>query len=179
MIPLYAGLSVSDPHAYRERLFALLGGRNPLEVMAQTPSILAGIVRTSSAMVLRTRPFEGRWTCNEVIGHLVDSEWVCGYRLRLILCEENPVILGTNQELWVAVQRHNEHEPSDLVEEFRTIRQFNLAFWKSVTPADLRRTAQHNERGSESLDVMLRLVAGHDISHLLQISACMKDVRRE
>jgi hypothetical protein len=89
-----AGLSVSDPEAYRGNLFKLLGDRNPLEVLAQTASTLADVVRKRSATVLRTRPFEGKWTPNEVIGHLADSEWVYGYRLRLILCEDNPPIPG-------------------------------------------------------------------------------------
>jgi DinB superfamily len=89
---------VSDPQAYRENLFTLLGDGNPAEVLAQTASTLADIVSTHSATVLRTRPFEGKWTPNEIIGHLVDGEWVYGYRLRLILCEDRPPILGTNQD---------------------------------------------------------------------------------
>jgi DinB superfamily len=94
-----------------------LGDRNPLEVLAQTASTLADMVRTQSATVLRTRPFEGKWTPNEVIGHLADSEWVYGYRLRLMLCEDHPTILGMNQDLWVAGQRHNACERSELVIE--------------------------------------------------------------
>jgi hypothetical protein len=94
MTTAQARLGVSDPQAYREKMFKLLGDRNPLEVLAQTAATLADIVRTHSATVLRTRPFEGKWTPNEVIGHLIDSEWVYGYRLRLILCEDNPTILG-------------------------------------------------------------------------------------
>jgi len=178
MTTAQAGLSVSDPQAYRENLFKLLDDRNPLEVLAQTASTLADIVRKHSATVLRTRPFEGKWTPNEVIGHLTDSEWVYGYRLRLILCEGNPTILGTNQELWVAGQRHNEREPSELVEMFRTSRQFNLALWKRMSPADLTRVGQHDERGTESLGVMLRMMAGHDLSHLDQIICYIQAVRQ-
>jgi hypothetical protein len=178
MTTAQAGLSVSDPQAYRENLFKLLDDRNPLEVLAQTASTLADIVRRHSATVLRTQPFEGKWTPNEVIGHLTDSEWVYGYRLRLILCESNPTILGTNQELWVAGQRHNEREPSELVEMFRTCRQFNLASWKRMSPADLTRVSQHNERGPESLGVMLPMLAGHDLSHLDQIIRYIQAVRR-
>src|SRR5713226_8580970 len=118
MTTVQAGLLASDPQAYREKLFTLLGDRNPLEVLAQTAPTLAEIVHTHSATVLRTRPFEGKWTPNEVIGHLADGEWVYGYRLRLILCEDNPIILGMNQELWVPAQQHNEREPSELVESF-------------------------------------------------------------
>jgi hypothetical protein len=39
-----------------------------------------------------------------------------------------------------------------------------------MPPADLQRTGQHNERGPESLGVMLRMLAGHDLSHLDQIA---------
>jgi DinB superfamily len=136
-------------------------------------------VRTHSATVLRTRPFEGKWTPNEIIGHLADGEWVYGYRLRLILCEDNPIILGMNQDLWVAAQQHNEREPSELVEMFWTMRQFNLALWKSMSPTDLKRTGKHNERGPESLAVTLRMLAGHDLSHLDQISHYIQAVQRD
>lgn len=169
---------VSDPAAYRENLFKLLGDRKPLDVLAQTASTLTETVHTHSATVLRTRPFEGTWTPNEVIGHLADGEWVYGYRLRLILCEECPVILGMNQDLWVAGQRHNEREPSELVEMFRTLRQFNLMLWKRLSPAELKRAGQHNERGPESLAVMLQMWAGHDLSHLNQIARYIEAIRQ-
>jgi DinB superfamily len=158
-------------------LFKLLADRNPLEILVQTASSLADTVREHPATVLRTRPFEGKWTPNEVIGHLADGEWVYGYRLRLILCESNPTMVGTNQDLWVASQRHNEREPSELVEMFKTMRQFNLALWKQMSSANLKRTGQHNERGPESLGLILRMMAGHDLSHLDQISRYVRAVR--
>jgi hypothetical protein len=178
MTEAQAGQGVSDAQAYREKMFKLLGDRNPLEVLAQTASTMADIVRKHSAAVLRSRPFDGKWTPNEVIGHLADSEWVYGYRLRLILCEDNPTILGMNQDLWVAGQRHNEREPSELVEMFRTMRQLNLALWQRMSPTDLKRTGQHNERGPESLGVMLRMLAGHDLSHLDQMTRYIQAVRQ-
>ena len=178
MTTAQAGLSMSASQAYREKMFNLLASRDPLEVLAQTASTLADIVAKHSATVLRTRPFEGKWTPNEVIGHLTDSEWVYGYRLRLILCENDPAILGTKQDLWVAALRHNEREPSELVEIFRTMRLFNLALWRRTSPDDLKRTGQHNERGPESLGVMLRLLAGHDLSHLDQITRYIQVVQQ-
>jgi hypothetical protein len=175
----HAALLVPDPHAYRENLFNLLGDRNPLDVLAQTACTLADTVRKHSATMLRSRPVEGKWTANEVIGHLADGEWVYGYRLRLILCEDGPAILGTNQDLWVARQQHNERRPSELVEMFRVMREFNLALWKRTSPQDWTRTGEHNERGPESLDVMLRMLAGHDLSHLNQIARHIEVVGRQ
>jgi hypothetical protein len=163
--------------SYRDRLFALLADRDPLDVLAGTASILAEIVRTHSATVLRARPFEGKWTANEIIGHLVDGEWVYGYRLRLTLCEEHPAVLGTKQDQWVVRQDHNEREPAELVDMFRTLRQFNLAVWTRLSPADLARTNGHDERGPESLAEMLRVTAGHDLSHLDQIARSLRAIR--
>ena len=163
---------------YRENLFNLLGDRHPLDVMAQTASALRDVVGTHAVSVLRTRPFDGKWTPNEIIGHLVDGEWVYGYRLRLMVCEDDPPILGTKQDSWVAGQRHNEREPSELVDVFGTLRQFNLALWKRLSPEDLTRTGQHNERGPESLAVMLRMMAGHDLSHLDQLARYIHAVRQ-
>lgn len=178
MITAQTGSSVSTSNAYRERMFNLVGERSPLEVLAQTASTLSAIVNEHSAAVLRARPFEGKWTPNEIIGHLTDSEWVYGYRLRLILCEDNPMILGTVQDSWVAALRHNEREPSEHLEVFQSLRPLNLAVWNRMSPADLERTGQHNERGPESLDVMLRLLAGHDLSHLGQITRYIQAVQK-
>jgi hypothetical protein len=178
MTPVQSELWVSAPQAYREKLFHLLADRDPLEVLGQTASTLADIVARHSGAVLRARPFEGKWTPNEVIGHLSDSEWVYGYRLRLVLCEDEPPILGTKQDSWVASLRHNEREPSELVEIFRTLRALNLDVWKRLTPGDLNRTGLHNERGPEALGVTLRMLAGHDLSHIDQIERYIQAVQQ-
>jgi hypothetical protein len=170
MITTAAGFSLPATDAYREKMFSLLGDRNPLEVMAQTASRLDEIIERHPATVLRTRPFAGKWTPNEVIGHLTDTEWVYGYRFRLILSEDQPTILGTQQDAWVTALRYNEAEPRELVEIFRTLRELNLAAWRRTSTDDLKRVGQHNERGPESLETMLRLLGGHDLNHLDQIN---------
>ena len=92
-----------------------------------------------------------------------------GYRLRLILSEDDAPITGTRQDQWVERLRHNERDATQLVEEFRRLRELNLAQWKRVQPAEFERAGQHNERGPESLGVLLRMLAGHDLAHLEQI----------
>jgi hypothetical protein len=179
MSTTHSVIRVSDLDGYHEKVFNLVGDRNPLEILAQTASTLGDIVARHSAALLRSRPFDRKWTANEVIGHLTDSERVYGYRLRLILCEDAPAILGTKQALWVSALRHNEREPSELVEIFRTLRQFNLAVWKRMAHEDFERTGQHNERGPESLSMMLRLLAGHDLSHLAQITCYIEAAQQQ
>ena len=172
-----AGAWIADPEAYRKKLEGLLGRRDPFEVMSGTAEVLNDIVHKHTTAQMRSRPFEGKWTPNEVIGHLVDSEWVYGFRMRLILSEDAPKILGMDQELWVAAQRHNERDPMDLVNTFRDLRGHNLAIWRQMKPADLNRVGVHNERGNESLGMMLRMLAGHDLSHIDQITRYLSAVK--
>ena len=170
MTQTQTGAWITDPDAYRKKLEGLLGDRDPITVMSQTADVLAKIVQQHSPKIMRTRPFPGKWTPNEVIGHLTDSEWVYGYRVRLILCEDRPTILGMDQDLWVTAQRHNDRDPKELVEMFRTLRQYNLLVWRQMGSKDHARVGQHNERGAESLGQMLRMEAGHDLSHIDQIN---------
>ena len=147
-------LEVSAPGTYREELFNRLSGRDPIEVLGQTASNLADIVASHPAQILRGRAIQGKWTPNEIIGHLTDSEWVYGYRLRLILCEDEPTIQSFGQDAWVSSLHHNEREPSELVEIFRTLRALDLSVWRRMSPEDLKRSGRHDERGEESLAMM-------------------------
>ena len=92
-----------------------------------------------------------------------------GDRLRLILSEDNAPIVGTQQDRWVEALRYNEREPAELVKEFRKLRELNLEQWRRVRPAELERAGQHTERGPESLGLLLKMLAGHDLAHLEQI----------
>jgi hypothetical protein len=138
--------------------------------------VLAKVVQTHPAEVLRSRPYAGKWTPLEVIGHLTDTELVYGFRLRMILCEERPTVLGMNQELWVSGQRHNEREPVELLEAFTALRRANLVLWRRLTPVELARVGIHNERGPESLELMRMMSAGHDLSHIGQINRYVEAV---
>ena len=163
------GLWISDPEAYRIRLLELVANRDPIEVMSQTAEALEHVVQTHTAEQMRSRPFPGKWTPTEVIGHLIDAEWVYGYRLRLVLSEDAPTILGMDQDRWVVAQNYNDRPPQELVAEFRAMRQINLALWKQVRTEQHARVGRHNERGDESLGEMLRMLPGHDLWHLEQI----------
>lgn len=163
--------------AYQDKLLGLLGKREPLEVLAETPAVIARVVAEQRVETLRTRPFPGKWTPLEIIGHLCDAEWVYGYRTRLIACEERPAITSMDQDLWVAGQRYNEYEPRELAENFAALRRANLALFRRLSPAELSRAGVHAERGEEQLGLMRRMHAGHDLSHIDQITRYIAAVR--
>jgi hypothetical protein len=163
---------------YRHRALELLGDRDPIEVLDETPRVLVRVIAQTPIELMRQRPFEGNWTPNEILGHLADSEWVFGYRLRAILTEDRPALPWFDQDSWVARSSHNDRDPADLRELFRALRVFNLSIWRRLSPDDLERSGIHDKRGEESLGLMLRITAGHDLWHLRQMERYLQAMHR-
>jgi hypothetical protein len=69
----------------------------------------------------------------------------------------------------VAAQNHNERDLGEILNTFVSLRTANLQLWKKLTAAQLKRSGLHSERGEESLGQMLKMLAGHDRSHIDQI----------
>jgi hypothetical protein len=170
-------LEQTDPKAYQRKLEGLVAERPPLAVLSETADALRAILKERPALAFQQRPFPGKWTPNEIIGHLTDAEWALGYRTRTVLCDDHPRITPYDQERWVTGQGHNERQPQELVELFAALRSANLSLWQRLKPAQLSRAGLHAERGEETLEQMLRLLAGHDLSHLDQIRRYLAAVK--
>ena len=167
--PPESRLELADPQAYVTRQTRLVGSRDPLEVLASTPDEIEATIADHSPAVLQRRPFEGKWTPTEVIGHLIDVEWTYGFRTRMIAAHDRPELTGMDQDLWVSAQRYNEYAAQELAAAFRSLRSVNLAFWGGMRATELERFGVHSERGNESLAHIRMLMAGHDLWHLDQL----------
>lgn len=161
-------LELTNPKAYLQRMIDQTGGRDPLAILAETPRALADLVAKYSPDVLRRRPFEGKWTPTEVLGHLLDTEFVFGYRIRAIFGDDSPQLIGMDQDKWVAAQRYNERDAGEIVAAIAAVRQVNLAMYRLITPAHHDRVGLHSERGPEKLGDILKYAAGHDLWHIDQ-----------
>ena len=117
---------------------------------------------------LRVRPEPREWSVIECIGHLVDSELVASARMRWILVEDEPDIVGYDQDRWVDGLRHRDDDPEDLIALFEALRNANLRLWAATPPADRERFGRHRERGPESYGLIVQLAAGHDRFHIAQ-----------
>ncbi|MFG0256991.1 MAG: DinB family protein [Phycisphaerales bacterium JB043] len=153
-----------------DRICALVGEREPLDVLSQTPRELTRIITQHDEATLRARPFEGKWTPLEIIGHLIDHEIVSTYRQRIIRFADDPVIQAYNQEGMVTTLRYNEADPPSLLERFERMRAFNLSEYATLTHEELERVGRHTRRGEVSLAFVLRSHAGHDLHHIDQIN---------
>ena len=112
---------VQTPEAYRRQLLDLLGADDPAAVQAATVARLRELVRDAGDQ-LRIRPEPTEWSVVECIGHLVDSELTTAARVRWILSEDRPDIVGYDQDLWVDGLRHGDDDPDDLITLFDALR---------------------------------------------------------
>ena len=100
---------------------------------------------------LRTRPAPGEWSVLECLGHALDGELVMSGRYRWALAEDDPEIVGYDQDRWVTALDHGRADPGDLLHLFDALRAANLALWNATAPALRARTVRHRERGPESM----------------------------
>ena len=165
---------ILSPEAYRASLLAALGEDDPAIAQAETAAAIRALILEAGER-LRTRPAPGEWSALECIGHIFDGELVVSARVRWILAEDEPDIVGYDQALWVAELRHNEDDPALLLATFEAIRAANLDLWARRPVTDRQRVGRHRERGPESYDMTFRLAAGHDRIHLAQARRALAD----
>ncbi len=162
--------NVNPAYDFLNEQIALLGSRDPIDVLAETGESLEDIVAQHSIEELRQRRTDASWTAVEILAHLTDMEWIFGFRARTILCDDSPRLPEIDQNAWVSVQRPNDWPPNQVIEDFRALRGVNLQMWKRMTESDLERTGEHVGAGiTISLFTLLRVQAGHDLRHLTQL----------
>jgi hypothetical protein len=176
-MPTTQSADLAAGRAYQERLLSLLGQDDPAEVAQATPSAVQSLVREAGSDLQR-RPAPGEWSVLELVGHLVDAEIVVSGRYRWTISQDEPPLLGYDQDLWVARLRHNEARPEELLAVFSALRTANLRLWRGSTAEDRDRVAIHAERGPESYGLMFRMLAGHDRFHLNQMRETLRAVRQ-
>ena len=167
---------VAEPDAYRREILSWLGDDDPAAVQAATTTTLRAIVRDAGDQ-LRVRPEPREWSVIECVGHLVDAELVVATRVRWILAEDEPDIVGYDQDRWVEALRHRDADPEELIAFFDAVRSSNLRLWAATPVAARERFGRHRERGPESYEMTVRLAAGHDRFHLAQAERALAAVR--
>jgi hypothetical protein len=164
-----AGTAAGNTTAYREAVLAILGERDPVVVLSELPEWLARRTRGLDDTRARRPELPGKWSVVEVVAHLTDAELVHSYRTRMTVAEQEPPLPGYDQDGW-ALEFHYATADLTATLAFLThLREWNLAYWRTLTPAQLSRVGHHSERGPESAGTYLRLAAGHDLVHRRQI----------
>jgi hypothetical protein len=169
---VFSNRSVDPPQEraqYAKAVLGLVGGREPISVLRETPAAAARAISGLSPAQLKKPEAPGKWSIAQVLQHLADSDLVWGWRVRLILAQDRPTITGYDQDLWAERLHYADADPAEALEQLRVLRRGNLNLIARATPEDLRRVGVHSERGEESVGYLCGLYAGHDLLHLRQI----------
>jgi len=157
------------PQQYIARMLGHTEGKQPLKVQAATAKKLASLIKSVPTAKLRKRPAPEKWSVAEIVAHLADTEIVGGWRMRLILGAPGTPVTAFDQDSWVIACHYEKRDPRKAVEQFRVLREANLALLKSLKPEQWKHFGMHSERGEETIEHIVKMFAGHDLNHIQQI----------
>ncbi len=158
---------------YTQRILSHVADEEPLKVLSATLKKLQRFLAKASAAKLRKRPAPDKWSIGEILAHLADAEIVLGWRVRSILGAPGVAIQAFDQNAWAKAGRYEKRNPGASVAQFSAVRAANLALYKSLSPEQWKLYGIHSERGQESIEIIIRMMAGHDLNHVKQIEGIL------
>jgi len=146
-----------------------------IEVLERTPLLLDTMLRNLSDGWTIHNEGEETWSPYDVMGHLIHGEstdWIA--RMDIIL-SDGPNKIFAKFDRFAQFEESKGKTLTQLLDEFRTVRQKNIAYLKSkkLTEADLNKTGVHPAFGEVTLKQLLSTWTVHDLNHIAQISRVM------
>jgi hypothetical protein len=165
---------VTEFEQYRQEILAILANDDPLAVLRDTLDEVPRLVASASTDQLSRAPSPGEWSPRDVLNHLSDTDLVYGTRIRMMVTQDRPTIVGYDQDAWTARFGSLDATAQDTIDRWQTLRRANLRMLESLRPEEWERVGLHTERGPESVRLTVQLVAGHDRMHLDQFRRGLK-----
>lgn len=163
--------ATAQPQEYRAALLALIGDRDPMPILADTPDRVRDLFGDRDDEELAIPPAAGEWSAADVVGHLVDVEIVYGFRLRLTVTADQPEYPGYDEKRWSQLSKPPARR---LLETFAALREYNLRMLRALPGAGWERVGVHGEQGPETVEIAVRKIAAHDLAHLDQVERALR-----
>ena len=117
---------------------------------------------------MNAREAPGEWCPREIVHHLADSEMTSAIRLRLLIAEDNPTLVGYDQQAFVAnLYPERPIEPS--LAAFGAARAATSPILRRLTEEQWQRAGSHTEVGRYGVEDWLQTYAAHAHDHADQI----------
>jgi hypothetical protein len=117
---------------------------------------------------LEAREGPGEWSPREIVHHLADSEMTSAIRLRLLIAQDNPTLVGYDQDAFVAnLYPDRPMEPS--LAAFRYARESTAPILRRLTEEQWQRAGHHTEVGHYTVTEWLQTYSVHAHDHADQI----------
>lgn len=165
-------------HPYVRRILTNLAGKDPHRIFATGPSELRKAIRGLSAAQMRRRPSSGKWPISHLVHHICDTEVGLGFRIRLALSASGVRFQAFDQDQWAAGLHYDRRSVAASVALYGAMRASHLELLRFASSRDLKKYGIHEERGRETVERVIHLLAGHDLNHLRQIRAIRAELTR-
>jgi uncharacterized damage-inducible protein DinB len=129
---------------------------------ARLRNAVAGLKRDD----LLARPPDGSWSIQQIIIHLLDSELVFADRMKRVIAEENPPLIGYDQSRFVQKLFCDDQSAEDAVTIVELNRRNMARILRKLPPDAFLRIGTHNERGPLTLAQLLAGATEHLEHHL-------------
>jgi predicted transcriptional regulator len=140
------------------------------------PAIIRASVEGITDAELDARPSDGGWTAREVVHHTADSEMTSAIRLRRLIAEDDPVIVGYDGDEF-ARRLHYEDRPIEpALDAIEAARTTTAQILDGLTEAEWGRTGTHSENGPYGVERWLEIYATHCHDHADQIRRARAEV---
>jgi DinB family protein len=155
--------------------------QHTISLISRMPAVLNALLRDlPEAWTLGTEG-EGTWSPFDIVGHLIHGErtdWMPRVKMILEFGDSRPFERFNRQA------QENESKGKSmgqLLDEFARLRSANLEDLQALKlqPGELERRGRHPALGGVTLSQLLATWAGHDLTHLHQISRVMAHQYRE
>jgi uncharacterized damage-inducible protein DinB len=115
---------------------------------------------------LRARPVRGKWSALEVVCHLVDSEQAWCHRMKRVIAEERPLLIGYDEGRFSTALLYHQRELDEELTLLEGMRQQMARILRALPAAAWSRSGVHSERGLMTLEELLKAEAEHVPHHL-------------
>jgi hypothetical protein len=165
-----ADLLISKPeeneHAtYFRKYIDLVPDGDVLGTLAAQIGVTLTELRQISDAASLTRYAPGKWSVREMVGHMIDTERIFGYRALCIARNDKTNFPSFEQDDYIAAANFDERPWQDLIDEFYAVRRSNLAMLRGFAEEAWQRTGTSNNN-SLSVRAAAYVIAGHERHHM-------------
>ena len=146
---------------------------------ASGPARLRAALRRVPKPALRWRPAPGEWSAHEVILHCADSESNAQMRLRYVLAEQDPLIVGYDQAEWARALDYARRPLAPALATVVAVRANTVPLLRALPETAWSRSGRHSELGAYTVDGWLGLYADHLEIHARQIEENLAAWRKQ
>lgn len=155
----------SEYAPYYEKYVSLVPQGDVTATLSRQLENTLALLRSINEEQANSRYAEGKWSIKELVGHIIDSERIFGYRaLRFARNDQTP-LPGYEQDDYINNARFGECSLSDLAEEFEHVRKANLCLFRQFDDEMWQRQGEANEQ-MVSVRALAHIIAGHETHHM-------------